>query len=127
MQSQIIITEDDFYRYGWEMTRTDTVLSGRELENRVKFLMRNIVSMNMTYMPQKNAILLFQENLGYQEEVWSFESIKKDYFRNAPENKVSFLEEITKKSERIILANLSDLGTMSRKLIKDHERNQQTA
>lgn len=126
-QSQIIITEDDFYRYGWEMTKTDTVLFGRELENRVKFMMRNIISMYMTFMPQKNAILMFQENFGYQEEVWSFESIKKDYFRNAPEHKVSFLEEITRKSEHIILANLSDLGTISRKLLKDHERNQQTA
>lgn len=126
-QSQILITEDDFYRYGWEMTKTDTVYFGRELENRVKFLMRNIVSMYMTFMPQKNAILLFQENFGYTEEIWNYDSIKKDYFRNGPQQKVDFLKEITKKTEHIILGNLSDLGTISHKLVKDYERNQQTA
>lgn len=125
-QSQIIISEDDFYRYGWEMTKTDTVYFGRELENRVKFLMRNIVSMYSAFMPQKNAILLFQENFGYTEEIWSYDSIKKDYFRNGPAQHLNFLKEITKKTEHIILGNLSALGTISHKLVKDYERNQQT-
>lgn len=109
------------------MTKTDTVYFGRELENRVKFLMRNIVSMYMAFMPQKNAIMLFQENFGYTEEIWSYDSIKKDYFRNGPHQRVDFLKEITIKTEHIILGNLSDLGTISHKLVKDYERNKQTA
>jgi len=125
--SRIIISEDDFYRFGWEMTRTDTIYFGRELENRAKFLMRNIVSVYMAFMSQKEAILLFQENFGYSEEIWSYDSIKKDFFRNGPQQKVNFMSEITKKTNHIILGNLSDLGTISRKLLKDHERNQQTA
>jgi len=81
----------------------------------------------MAFMSQKEAILLFQENFGYSEEIWSYDSIKKDFFRNGPQQKVNFMSEITKKTNHIILGNLSDLGTISRKLLKDHERNQQTA
>ncbi len=127
VNSSILITEDEFYRHGWEMTKTDVILFGRELENRVKFLMRNMVSMYETFKSQKDAIITFQENFGYTEEIWNFDSIKKDYFRNGPECKVDFLEVITNNSERILLGNLSDLGTISHKLIKDHARNKQNA
>jgi len=126
-KSQIIITEDDFYRYGWEMSKTDMVYFGRELENRVKFLMRSMVSMYLTFMTQKNAILQFQESFGYNEEIWSYDSIKKDFFRNGPNHRINLMEEITIKSEHIILGNLSDLGTISHKLVKNHDRNKQKA
>lgn len=122
-QSKIIISEDDFYRYGWEMSKVNTIYFGRELENRAKFLMRSIVSVYMAFMSQKNAILLFQEKFGYTDDVWSFDSIRKDYSRNGPMQKVDFRAEITEKTERIILENLSELGTISQKLLKDHVGN----
>lgn len=125
-QSRIIISADDFYRYGWELTKTDTILFGRELENRAKFLMRSMVSLYMVFMSQKEAILLFKERFGYTDEVWSFESIRKDYSRNGPDEKVDFMAEITEKTEKIFLGNLSELGTVSQKFIKDHERHKQT-
>ena len=125
-QSRLIISEDDFYRHGWEMSKVNTIYFGRELENRAKFLMRSVVSVYMAFMSQKDAILLFQENFGYTEEVWSFDSIRKDYFRNGPQQRIDFRSEITEKTERIVMENLSDLGTISRKLLKDHARNKKT-
>ena len=125
-QSRIVISQDDFYRYGWEMTKSDTILFGRELENRAKFLMRSMVSLYMVFMSQKDAILLFKDHFGYSDEVWSFDSIKKDYARNGPLQKVDFMAEITEKTEKIILGNLSELGTISQKLLKDHARNKKT-
>jgi hypothetical protein len=118
--AEIIISDDYFYRYGWEMSKTDTILFGRELENRAKFLMRSIVSVYMAFMRQKDAIMLFQENFGYTEDIWSYDSIKKDYFRNGPEKKIDFLTEITRTTENIILENLSSLGTISHNLVKNH-------
>ncbi len=86
-----------------------------------------MVSMYLTFMTQKNAILQFQESFGYNEEIWSYDSIKKDFFRNGPNHRINLMEEITIKSEHIILGNLSDLGTISHKLVKNHDRNKQKA
>jgi len=88
--------------------------------------MRSIVSVYMAFMSQKNAILLFQENFGYSDDVWNFDSIRKDYSHNGPEQKVDFRAEITEKTEGIILENLSELGTISKKLLKDHVGNKRS-
>lgn len=73
----ILISEDDFYRYGWELSITDIIALNREIEAKVKFFMRSMVSTYETIMHQKDAIQLFQERFGYSEDIWSYEAIKK--------------------------------------------------
>lgn len=121
--TQIQISEDDFYRYGWEITKTDIISFNKIIERRCKFMARNLITGYSMLMPEKEAILKFQENFGFTEDIWSFESIKKDYYRNCMENKVNFGQEITKKIENIFLVNLSKTGTISHKLILCHGNN----
>lgn len=118
----ILISEDDFYRYGWELSRTDNVAFNRKMEARAKNFMRIIIGGYIaTGLKHKVAINKFQIQFGFNEDTWSAESIKKDFYRNAPKEVIDFSGEILSKIERIILENLSSLGTISRKAIKEYE------
>lgn len=109
----IVISEDDFYRYGWEITRTDTVSFNREVEEVVKFFMRTSVAMYENFMQQKDAIRKFQDRFGFCEDIWTFEAIRKDYYRNAQENRLQLLPELIQKIETFFLVKLSEIGTYS--------------
>ena len=61
---KIILTQDDFYRYGWELSPTDIISFGKLMEHQAKFLMRNMISFYMTLMNERDAILTFQEEPG---------------------------------------------------------------
>lgn len=78
---EIFISEDDFYRYGWELTNTDVVAFGRKVEHMAKHFMHNTVAAYEIALCQKDAIIRFQDSFGFSEDVWSFEAIKKDYYR----------------------------------------------
>jgi len=99
---EIIISKDDFYRYGWELTVTDMVSFGIKVENQAKQFMRSIVSAYEIAMTQKKAILMFQEKFGFSEDVWSYESIKKDYYRSKASYRASVYDIMAQKiSEKI--------------------------
>ena len=119
---EIIISEDTFYRYGWEISKTDTVALGKEFERRVKVFMRNIVGVNYALgLPINTSILRFQEKFSFPEDVWSYESIKKDFYRNGSYMKIDFENEIFNKINHIIMENLSGIGTLSQKALSYYE------
>lgn len=124
-ESRILISSDDFYRYGWELTRTDSISFNRELENRAKFFMRNMVSLYVSFMNLKDAILLFQENFNYPEDTWSYDSIRKDFDRHGSFPATSFAAHLIEKTESIFLGNLSDLGTICPQFKKNYEKRKQ--
>ena len=123
--AEIVISEHDFYRYGWELTKTDTVAFGRYFEDRAKTLMRNIVGVKVSAgLPLKTAIVNFQERYGFDEDTWSYETIKKDFNRNGFLERIDFETEIFQKIERIVLRNLYGLGTISKSMITTYESDQ---
>jgi hypothetical protein len=123
---EVLISEDYFYRYGWELSKTDMVTFCSLLENRAKTMMRTVVGIYKAVgLPQYIAINKFQEKFNFTEDVWSFDSIKKDFYRNAPQEKINFDSEIFVKIDRLILENLSVRGTVSHKLIKEYENDKQ--
>jgi hypothetical protein len=123
---QIQISEDDFYRYGWELTKSDTVAFGREIEDRVKFMMRTLVAVNFSLNGSiKTSIFGFQKRFSFGEDIWPYDSIKKEFYRNGAHDLINFNDEIFNKIENIILENLSKKGTISQQAIKQYEINQQ--
>lgn len=121
---EVLITERDFYRYGWELTKTDVVAFGKHFENRAKNFMRSVVGVYHSLgLPINISILRFQQQFQFEEEFWSYESIKKDFYRNGLKERMDFDNEIFNKIEKIIMRNLSDLGTITTKAIKTYENN----
>lgn len=102
------ITLDDIERYGCEITKPDIVRFNNLFTFHVKFLMRSMVGIRISMgTSPKEAILKFQDRYGFDENVWPYESIVKDYYRNGTAFRIEYEDEIYSKFERIFLENLS--------------------
>lgn len=116
----IIIPPDMFYRYGWELNKENILDFNRKVEKKVKFFMRQYVAVNKSLgIPVANCIREFQEGFGFNEPVWSYESIKKDFDRHGQVPELKIIRELKTELNKILLDNLSDLGTISKKLKKE--------
>ncbi|MFZ4546669.1 MAG: hypothetical protein ACOYN4_04510 [Bacteroidales bacterium] len=110
---KITLSQDDFYRYGWELSPNDIISFGKLMEHQAKFLMRNMVSFYMSLMNERNAILTFQSKFGFTEDIWPFDSIKKSYSRSVNKDaKFIYSKDLSVKLENLLLTNLSDVGNM---------------
>lgn len=119
---QLIISSDDFYRYGWELSITDTVKFGCEIEDRAKLLMKTMVSTNNSLNGSiKMSILHFQERFSFNEDIWPYDSIKKEFFRNGVVTVIDFNDEIYNKIDHIILVNLSKKGTITPNALRNYD------
>ena len=113
--AEIVISQHDFYRYGWELTRTDMVAFGKHFEDKAKFLMRSFVGVYVAVgMPTFRSINLFQERFLFDDSHWDYNTIKKDFYRNGTNAKIDFNNEIFSKIDQILLRNLYTLGTISK-------------
>ena len=124
----LVISEDLFYRHGWMLTVTDIVNLNRKIESLVKCFMQQMVGVSVANgMPIKNSIEDFQERFDYPEEVWAYESIKKDFQRNGQKIARSYQNEIIKINQRLFMEQLSRAGTIAQKAIKHYEKLHKTA
>lgn len=112
----INITEDDFYRYGWELSTHNIRGFNCDIEARAKFFMRNIVAVYEAIMSIKEAITYFQDRFGFTEDIWPYDSIKKDYYRNKVGENCSIIKLIGQELEKKSLENLSRMGTIAQPL-----------
>lgn len=119
---EVWISEHDFYRYGWELSKTNIVAFGRYFEDRAKMMMRSIVGVHIGLgLPINKSIIKFQDRFHYDEDVWPYQTIKKDFYRNGMVEVVDFDKEIFNKIEKLIMRNLYNLGTISKQVIKQYE------
>jgi hypothetical protein len=72
-------------------------------------------------LPVNKSILRFQKQFQFTEDIWSYETIKKDYYRRGHNNILDFDNEIYNKITYLIMRNLSDFGTITQKAILHHE------
>jgi len=87
-------------------------------------MMRSIVgTMISVGLPVNKSILRFQNQFGFIEDIWPYETIKKDYYRRGHNHIVDFNNEIFDKITKIIMQNLSDFGTISPQVILHYEKN----
>ncbi len=122
---KITLSQDDFYRYGWEFTQTDIISFGKLMEHQAKFLMRNMISFYMTLMNERDAILNFQNKFGFTEDIWPFDSIKKNYSRSVNKDaKFIYSKDLSVKLENLLLVSLSDVGNLLPAAINNYENSQ---
>lgn len=104
----VTISQDDFYRYGWELSKTDIVHLNRIFEGRAKLLMYSFVGIHCaTGISLSESIELFQEKYGFTEDIWPKESIYKDCQRNLDIEKNYIIKNISGLIDKITLAKLS--------------------
>ena len=119
---EILISDRDFYRHGWELTKTDAVSFGKHFEKNAKWLMRSVVSTYISFgVPINTAIEKFQTRFSMEEEYWPFESIKKDFFRFKLTHDIDFNSFAFQHLERLILCNMSNVGAVTSSVLQLHE------
>lgn len=120
---EVKITRDDFYRNGWELSKTDLVNFNRDIESRTKIFMYVIVSTRMAFgMSLTDSISYFQDAYDFPEEIWPKESITKDCQRNLTITKNEVLNNISALIDKLSLEKLSVNGTISRNFKKAYEK-----
>lgn len=119
---EVLISDRDFYRHGWEVTKTDIVSFGKHFEKHAKWLMRTVVSTYVQHgSPIDRAILKFQNRFGMEEEYWSFDSIKKDFYRLRECEGID-MNETLQHVERLIRINMSNVGVLTDFYVKTHDK-----
>lgn len=118
----VLLSERDFYRCGWDMTRHNVIKFGVHFEMKAKVLMRSLVGIyHGLGLPLHISINKFQDKFYFDENVWPYQSIKKDFYRNGTIDNIDFESEIFRKIEKIVVTNLYTSGTVSNTFIDDYE------
>ena len=109
---ELRITKDTFFRYGFTLTKTETLKLNSFLEKRIKFLAHIHIAYHQSlgYSVAK-CIRDFQETFGFPEDVWGYDSIKKDFDRNGSLVQKRLIGNFRNELSRIFMEMLSDIGT----------------
>lgn len=104
---KIIISQDDFTRYGWEMSPTDCVQFGLIIERRAKHELYTYINLYSSMGGTiQEAILSAQQVLNYPEDMWPADSIRRGFSRNRPES-LNLKDLIASEFNKIFTGNLS--------------------
>jgi hypothetical protein len=121
---EFMISDHDFYTYGWEISATDLTTLHVLFEHQAKLFMRTTIAIDTSISGcQAKSIRRFQDFYQYPDHVWPYETIKKDLDRNIPSFKMDFQHEVYVAIQRIITDVLSKSGTFSKFNTKYHELN----
>ena len=116
------ITEDDFNRFGAELSSASQIAFNNIFDNRLKLFMTSWVYTQ--YCLGRNisiCIQEFQERFLHTEEIWKFEAIYKYCQRNHIFNSNIRRNEICEQLSKIVLAQMSKNRTLSQKCIETYE------
>lgn len=79
----ILIKRPDFYKLGWDLTRTEIVEFNQAIELKAKSFMHSFIAPRVALgFSWTETILLFQEEYGFTEDIWTHEAIRKECQRN---------------------------------------------
>jgi hypothetical protein len=117
---KIIIPNDWFFRYGWELDHDSFITLNLLLEKRVKFIMRQYIALNNSLgVSVSDCIKQFQITYGFPEHIWNYEAIKKDFDRHGRKTDFKVIKEFKKEIQINLLKDLAEAGIVSHLLTKN--------
>lgn len=122
-QVSIEITYDQFQRYGWMLTLTDTVKFNTLLERRVKQMLYFFVgTLHVTGLPLMECVRRFRTATKISEWDWDTDSIRKDLQRHLTFDTTAY-EEFLRKIEEKVWSTMSEVGTITAAAQPSHTEN----
>jgi hypothetical protein len=110
IETRFCISESDFYRHGWEISKTDMIRFNRFIENEIKFYSRCYIAFEKSFgVPIATSIRNFQHEFEFTEEDFPYETIKKDFDRNGQYIKFDKFSVFKKNLRDIFLEQLSEI------------------
>ncbi len=114
-QIAIEISKDDFYRYGWSLTKPDAVAFSMSIERRIKQMLCTYVDIHRSFgVPISVSIRKFQDRFDFDEDCWKYDSMRREYNRNGAKDAIDL--DIFEKIDKIFMVKLSRIGTTSHSL-----------
>lgn len=99
----VSISEYSFYRYGYELDKGGMLRFNARAEWLAKSEMRMLVTFGViSGYKAVESIHMFQEEQGYSEEIWSYESIRKDFNRHAHKDLIRLRRTYMRKMRDLI-------------------------
>ncbi|WP_334166666.1 hypothetical protein [Phocaeicola paurosaccharolyticus] len=118
----IEIRKDTFYRYGWSLSNSEVVQFGVIVERKIKTMLFLYLDTNVSMgVPLSTAIRNFQSRFAFSEEIWSYDTIRREYNRHSYKKINTTDKNIFDFIHEIILGKLSENGTISRKAKQQYE------
>ena len=109
---EIRISKDTFFRHGFTFTKTDTLRFNSLIEKRIKFYARLYISYHSSLgFSITKCIRNFQATFGFSEDVWSHDSIKKDYARHGSSAETNLIIDFRADLSKVFMEKLSQIGT----------------
>jgi len=124
---EVLVSKDDFMRYGFELSRNGSVKFGKYFEDLAKFKARNYIEFKRGFTQLKQSICDFQELFDMPEEVWSYESIKKDIDRNGAKTDMDFASYLNSFFNRMYLNHLLKSRAITNKGFRYYEKRLQNS
>ena len=110
-ETSLVISKDDFYRYGWEMSKSNMLKFNSAVEDEIKFICRLWIMNDKSHGVQlKKSIEDFQKQFGFSEEEFGYETIKKDYLRNGQNHEINNTLKVNY-IRKLFMEQVSLLGT----------------
>jgi len=99
---RLIISEDTFHRHGFMLSRKRERYFSNYVENHLKLIMRSQIFIMSHWHSIAQSIRMFQDDWDLPEEVWSFDTIKKDISRHTDIRRNDNLSILMKKIDVLI-------------------------
>lgn len=113
-ETRFVISKNDFYRYGWEVTKTDMIKFNNRVEALVKFYARNYIGFDKSLgIPISKSIRNFQDEFDFPEDVWPYDTIKKDFDRNGAYVKFDKISVFKKNLRELFMVQLSEIRQLA--------------
>lgn len=115
------ISDDIFYRYGWEISKTDTVRFNNKVDDFIKLLSRQYIQIHQNFgVKQTVAARKFCDFFNFGNTL-DPDSVAKDFYRNRPTiHKNTLYSSIFKQIENNFLVNLGSNGMISQYFINNN-------
>lgn len=120
---KIKISEYEFYHYGWEISLTDVLALNNRVENDIKLMLRLWIGNYKIYgFPISKAIKDFQRIFDFPEDVFPYETIKKDDYRNGIKLEKDLMDEFLQKIQKTLAKNFEDFVPRSGQQILKNQK-----
>lgn len=107
---RIRISEYEFYHYGWEIPPREALALNNRIENEIKLMVRMFISNYLVYgFTITKAIRNFQRLFDLPEDVFPYETIKKDFYRNGYKFDENIMDELLMKIHKTLAKNVETL------------------
>jgi hypothetical protein len=110
VETRFVISNNDFYHYGWYISKTDMLRMNSRVEAKIKLAMRNFIAFQQSYgISISDSIKSFRDYYNFDEDCFPYETIKKDFYRNNRYFNYETMQNLMDAHKEIFVEQMSEI------------------